>query len=289
MQTTDKFGLKLYEGKDLFNPLTVENDNMQSIATQMEANQSGTVGVANQLLTGSVHAITRITPNASMFRFTATSRFTKGDSFTVDGVSVTALMPNGTAIPDGAFVIGSTVLCSLVGQLLTIYSYGVAEAEDSKKLGGKLPNYYGTKTEVDNAKALANSAATIAQESIEKVGNIGIIYKKAESINLASGNNGSIITSLQLPIGKYIIFYKGNFAGNSNGLRALLFDTTTSVASFNGTYYDSINSATGNSSTIISDFRIVEISNATTFYLSACQNSGSTLGTHGSIFAVKVG
>ena len=168
MQTTNKFGLKLYEGTDLFNPLTVENDNMIAIATQMETNQSGVVGVANQLLTGSVHAITRITPNASMFRFTATSRFTKGDSFTVDGVSVTALMPNGTSIPDGSFVIGSTVLCSLVGQLLTIYSYGIAEAEDSKKLGGKLPNYYATKQEVNNARSLAEDSATVAQNALNK-------------------------------------------------------------------------------------------------------------------------
>ena len=105
MQNTTNFNLKIYEGTDLFNPLTVENENTQVIDARMKANQSGTVGTASHLLTGSVHAITRAIPNASMFRFTATSKFTLGDSFTVDGVSVTALMPNGTAIPDGAFVI----------------------------------------------------------------------------------------------------------------------------------------------------------------------------------------
>lgn len=206
MQNTTNFNLKVYEGTDLFNPLTVENENAQAIDAQMKANQSGTVGTANHLLTGSVHAITRVIPNASMFRFTATSKFTLGDSFTVDGVSVTALMPNGTTIPDDAFVIGSTVLCSLVGQLLTIYSYGINEAEDSKKLGGELPSYYATKQEVDNAKSLAESAGTIARNALDKT----------EPKNFAT----------QQVVGKY---------GNKNIYKRILSGTNSNVSG-NGGY-----------------------------------------------------
>ena len=40
MQNTENFNLKVYDGEDLFNPLTVENVNMNSIDTQMKKNEN---------------------------------------------------------------------------------------------------------------------------------------------------------------------------------------------------------------------------------------------------------
>ena len=98
MQNTDNFNLKIYEGEDLFNPLVVENVNAQSIDAQMKKNENHTVGDATELLSGTVHALTRLTPDTPMLRFTATSRFTAGDTFTVDGVQVSALTVSGLSL-----------------------------------------------------------------------------------------------------------------------------------------------------------------------------------------------
>ena len=58
MNTTTNYGLKLYEGTDLFNPLTVENVNTGDIDTEMKAISDHSVGTATELTTGTVHALT---------------------------------------------------------------------------------------------------------------------------------------------------------------------------------------------------------------------------------------
>lgn len=172
MIQTEHFELNIVEGSDIVNPLVIDNPNYEKIDAQMFANQNGTVGTATELTSNTIHALTRANGNTNMFRFTATSNYNLGDTFTVDGVNVTALLPNGKTLGDKAYIIGGTVLCSLVGTLLTIYTFAVAEADDSARLGGELPSYYATKAEVDNAQSLAEGAATIAQESQSEISNI---------------------------------------------------------------------------------------------------------------------
>ena len=167
MQRTDNFNLIVVEGSDTVNLLTQMNPNTEAIDGQMFKNQNAGVQTATELLSGTVHAITRSVPDASMIRFTAVSRFTAGDTFTVDGVQVSALLPSGEQLPDGAFIIGSEVLCVLKGTLLTVFASGstVALAKNAEKLGGNLPSYYATKTEVDNAQSTANSAGNLAEQN----------------------------------------------------------------------------------------------------------------------------
>lgn len=166
MQNTENFNLKVYDGEDLFNPLTVENVNMNAIDTQMKKNENHAVGDATELVSGTVHAITRLTPDAPMLRFTATSRFTAGDTFTVDGVQVSALTVSGEQLPDGAYIIGSEVLAYLKGTLLTVFtSQGtLATAKNALKLGGNDPEYYATATEVQTAQETATAAGNLANE-----------------------------------------------------------------------------------------------------------------------------
>lgn len=182
MQRTDNFNLIVVEGSDTVNLLTQMNPNTEAIDEQMFKNQNAGVQTATELLSGTVHAITRRVPDASMLRFTAVSRFTAGDTFTVDGVQVSALLPSGEQLPDGAFIIGSEVLCVLKGTLLTVFASGgkVALAKDAEKLGGNLPSYYATKEEVNNAQNTANSAGNLAEtnrQSINVINNNLLHYK----------------------------------------------------------------------------------------------------------------
>ena len=180
MQNTENFNLKVYEGEDLFNPLTVENVNVQTIDTQMKKNENHAVGDATELVSGTVHAITRLTPDAPMLRFTATSRFTSGDTFTVDGVQVSALTVSGEQLPDGAYIIGSEVLAYLKGTLLTVFtSQGtLATAKNALKLGGNNPEYYATASAVQTAQETATAAGNLANEvnnSLQEKGKVVLL------------------------------------------------------------------------------------------------------------------
>ena len=171
MKTTTNFGLQTYESDDIVNVMTVDKGNMETIDTQMKSNQLSGVGDATELLSGTVHAITRSVADCPMFRFTATSNYTAGDTFVVDGVQVTALLPSGEALGSGSYIIGSEVLCALRDTLMTVYvSSGVVSvAQDSEKLGGELPDYYATATAATEAQATATAAGVLAQSNTQQI------------------------------------------------------------------------------------------------------------------------
>lgn len=148
MNTTTNYGLKLYEGTDLFNPLTVENVNAGDIDTAMKAISDHSVGAATELTTGTVHAITRADADRNVFLFVATSNFTAGDTFTLDGNQVSALTPDGQQLATGSYVIGSSVLCALHDTLITVY-VNPAKAKDADMLDGHDSSYYATDSDLD--------------------------------------------------------------------------------------------------------------------------------------------
>lgn len=148
MNTTTNYGLKLYEGTDLFNPLTVENVNAGDIDTAMKAISDHSVGAATELTTGTVHAITRADTDRNVFLFVATSNFTAGDTFTLDGNQVSALTPDGQQLATGSYVIGSSVLCALHDTLITVY-VNPAKAKDADMLDGHDSSYYATDSDLD--------------------------------------------------------------------------------------------------------------------------------------------
>ena len=202
MQNTDNFNLKIYEGEDLFNPLVVENVNVQSIDAQMKKNENHTVGDATELVSGTVHALTRLTPDTPMLRFTATSRFTAGDTFTVDGVQVSALTVSGEQLPDGAYIIGSEVLAYLKGTLLTFFtSQGtLATAQNALKLGGNAPEYYATSTAVQQAQDTATAAGNLANEVNQSLDELNSNLSKIQSgVTTTVGASGSANITLAVP------------------------------------------------------------------------------------------
>ena len=161
MQTTDNVGLKLYEGTDLFNPLVVENPNCETLDEVIKAISDQAVGSATELVTGTVHALTRGLDDTDrdVFIFTATSNFTAGDTFTLDGQQVSALTVAGTQLASNCYIIGSSVLVHKRDTLLTFY-VSETTAKDAEKLGGELPSYYATKSGLDAVVADISALAT---------------------------------------------------------------------------------------------------------------------------------
>ena len=177
MRKSDNYGLNLVEGSDIVNPLVQDVPNYEIIDVEMAKNANAGVPLATELLTGTVHALTRDNPNAPMFRFVATANFKTGDTFTVDGVQVTALLTSGEPLATGCYVINSNVICCLVGTVLTMFcSNSLAEvhAIDSDKLGGESPEYYGKATDVVAAINLAQNANQISLSNRENISELTV-------------------------------------------------------------------------------------------------------------------
>lgn len=122
MTNTTYYNLNIVEGTDIVNPLTVDNPNYEKIDEVMHDNAVSGVTLATEITNATVHAITRQNSECAVIRFIATSRWKAGDTVTVDGVPVTALLPSGETLPDGAYVINANVLCILTGTNLTVYA-----------------------------------------------------------------------------------------------------------------------------------------------------------------------
>lgn len=152
MNQTTNYELKQYEGSDTFNPLQVDVPNLTTIDDVMHTNAINSVPKATHILSGTVHAIVRDNPDACMFVFVATAPFTFGDSFTVDGIAYTAKMTDGQQLNTNAFVNGSNVLCCLEGTELTFFVASTGTAPDADKLGGELPSYYATQSDMTQAQ-----------------------------------------------------------------------------------------------------------------------------------------
>ena len=122
MTNTTYYNLNIVEGTDIVNPLTVDNPNYEKIDEVMHDNAVSGVTLANEIANGTVHAITRENSECAVIRFIATSIWKAGDTITVDGVPVTALLPSGETLPDGAYVINTNVLCILTGTNMTVFA-----------------------------------------------------------------------------------------------------------------------------------------------------------------------
>lgn len=120
-KTTSNYGLFIAEGTDLFNPLTQTNPTYEKIDNQMKKNSDNSITSATEKKTGTVHALVREVQNSSVIRFLATSDFESGDTFTVDGLVVSAVTTSGELLPNGAFVAGNSVIGVLVDSRLTLY------------------------------------------------------------------------------------------------------------------------------------------------------------------------
>ena len=130
MNYTTNYNLNKPEGTDLYNHLTIDNPNMDTIDAAMYANKLQSVGNATELVSGTVHAITRGDSDQNIFKFKATGSFNAGDTITVDGTPVTAFLTSGQPLPEDAYVISSEVLCVLDGTSLWVYVSKIPGADE---------------------------------------------------------------------------------------------------------------------------------------------------------------
>ena len=189
MTNTTYYNLNIVEGTDIVNPLIIDNPNYEKIDEEMHNNAVAGVTLATEIANATVHAITRENSDCAVIRFIATSRWKAGDTVTVDGVPVTALLPSGETLPDGAYVINTNVLCILTGTNLTIY------------VGGK---------KVENANQIPYNETNVGDELDKLNGSV-------EQINGSIGQiNGSIeqINSNLNEIGDYVFVSKVSTSGN---------------------------------------------------------------------------
>lgn len=171
MRESTNFDLQLYDGSDMFNPLSVENVNMESIDEQMKVNADYSVPKATAIKAGTVHNITRTNKDASMFHFTATSEYTAGETFTVDGNIVSVETSSGDSLQTGAFVIGAEVLCCLVGSVMTVFSSAGVDLSNvnAATLENHPASYFATEQDLSVTNAAAISAGNIANENRTRI------------------------------------------------------------------------------------------------------------------------
>lgn len=248
MTNTTNYDLILVEGNDKVNPLTQVNPNFEAIDEQMKKNEDAGVSTATELLTGSIHGLTRANADASMFRFTATSNYTAGDTFTVDGIQVTALTPTGEALGNGSYIIGSEVLCCLKGTLLTMFLSGgsVTVADNALKLGGEEPSYYGTAADVTQAQQTASAAGVLAnavQTQLVPIAEAIESLKNVTTVNVLDATktvSGSVVCQhIDLEAGTYIINTNIQLPTSASGHNTVTLRDSNGVFAGNTFYSES--------------------------------------------------
>lgn len=167
---TTNYEFNISEGTDLVNPLTDIFPNFEDIDTDLKGVSDRAVGTATELLTGTVHALVRSDSDRNVFTFTATSNFEAGETFTLDGVQVTALTPDGQTLSTGCYIIGSEVLVAVKGTLMTVY-VNPSKALDSDKLDGHDSTYYATASDVSDLSSDVSALSSKVGTGTLTVGN----------------------------------------------------------------------------------------------------------------------
>lgn len=175
--STTNYSFNIAEGTDTVNLLTQCYPNFTSLDSILKEIDDSDITVASETKSGTVHQLVRSKANRNVIRFTATSNFTLGDTFTVDGSPVTAVTVAGTALQTGDFVINSNVIAILNGALLTVYA------------GGSVPSPTAADVSYDNTGS--GLTATDVQDAIDEV--LGDIPANAAA--LSYDNTGSGLTA----------------------------------------------------------------------------------------------
>ena len=176
MALTPNYSFIIPTGTDAVNLLTQCYPNFSSLDTLLKPIQESGVTVATDTKVGTVHQLVRTDSSCNMFRFIATANYASGDTFTVDGASVTATAMDGTALPAGAFVINQSVVCVLNNLVLTVMIAG----KETSSLAASAVTY-------DNS--VSGLTATNAQDAIDEL---------HDSANIAYDNTVSGLTATEV-------------------------------------------------------------------------------------------
>lgn len=208
MQYTPHYNLNLPEGTDIVNPLVQDNPNYTAIDTAMYANKLRVVGTATELTTGTVHALTRSDTDIDAFKFVATSDYIFGDTFTVDGIAVTATQADGTSLKNHAYVINSTVLAILNGtKLQIINAVGASDASgiayDNSTSGLSATN---VQTAVDEIDTILDGSASGISINSAYVTAVAGVYQKYSKVGHIHNISGMITTVQAVPFQTTMVY-----------------------------------------------------------------------------------
>ena len=151
MTTTPNYSFTIAEGTDTVNLLTQSYPNFTSLDSILKTIEETGITTSVATKVGTVFQIVRTNTDLAVMRFVATANYAAGDTFTVDGVSVTATAMNGTALPAGAFVINQSVECILNGSVLTVVGVGGVSSVDASNVTYDNTGSGLTATDVQNA------------------------------------------------------------------------------------------------------------------------------------------
>ena len=280
MQNTTHYNLTKAEGTDTVNLLTQCYPNFDTIDAAMYANKQGSVGTATEVTTGTVHAITRNNADSDVFRFTATSAWTAGDTMSLDGVGVNVHLADGTTPATGAYIIGAEVLGVVNGSLVTLFlssaiqSYVSSFNSRTGTVSPQASDYDASMIDYDNTVSGLN--ATDVQSAIDEI---------------ASGSGGVTYIEAWVNPDPASDFAAGNIVIDSNDYDYLVWDVI-----YTGSYHISqmipkgsgtiFNISAVSSGTYISAIqRNVVRTNDTTFSVGVCyeQNTGTARTTNNSL------
>lgn len=211
---TTNYGFNISEGNDLVNPLTDIFPNFEDIDTDLKGVSDSAVGTATELLTGTVHALVRSDSDRNVFTFTATSNFKAGETFTLDGVQVTALTPDGQTLSTGCYIIGSEVLVAVKGTLMTVY-VNPSKALDSDKLDGHDSTYYATASDVSDlsgdvsalSSKVGTGTLTVGNDCVDGINTLNVRLNNFADVHGTSilGVGESKVLEGNNPAAKYLV------------------------------------------------------------------------------------
>lgn len=197
MNQTSNYGFNVPVGADIVNPLVQDFPNWDSLDTILRNVANTGVTTATHTKAGTIHTLSFSDTTVPMIRFQATADFNVNDTFTVNGLSVSALTVSGESLPAGAFVIGSMVLCELRDNLLTVYTSGT----DANTLQGHSASYFATASDLQTVDDKADANRVLIDQINSDLNNVhgyNTVYATAVAVgststtidfNTASGAN----------------------------------------------------------------------------------------------------
>lgn len=173
MTQTTYYEFNKPEGTDLVNPLVDTNPNWDALDADLHEFNERSIANCTEVVALGVHTISRLDTTAKFLKWIATANYTAGETFTVDGLPVAATTPAGATLATNAYVTGSVVLACLNADntAMTIFVSGTTVASDAERLGGELPSYYATQSDMSDAETdILNLQNQVGNTSIVGIG-----------------------------------------------------------------------------------------------------------------------
>ena len=235
MSLTPNFGMNIPDATDIVNLLTQCYPNFTLLDGALQSIKETGVTTASETKSGTVHQLVRTDADCDVLRFTATSNFTTGDSFTVDGTPVTGVAVNGASLQTGDFVINSNVFAILNGAVLTLFAGGnVAPAASDVTYDNSGSGLTATDVQDaidENAANIATNAAAIG--AIVPGSKFSLLYTNPDDTQAMAGGATVTLSSADYDLLLWIIkndagdpFYMSTICVKGQSIRPS-FNTTT--------------------------------------------------------------